>query len=156
MQISKLGAAFPLVSLGILTREWGKRKGRCPPILKATKWPTTASTQEDGGFFYKESIQRPKGLNMSVNPGGSWGTKIQVNFTESNVQHPLKTKILETVQSEHTDNSICRDEASGGMNSISWTETPRALCRVTCLWQSVYTWALLSRCLPQSKSKGSL
>lgn len=82
-----------------------QKKGRHSQVLKATKRPTPVPIQEDGGlffFFYKELIQRQTGLVLLLNPGGSWCTKFQENFTESNIEHPLKMKILATVQLEHT------------------------------------------------------
>lgn len=105
MQISKLGAAFPLASLGIPTRGWSKRKEGTHKFSKPLRdQPLCPSKKMEVSFFffYKELIQRQTGLVLLLNPGGSWCTKFQENFTESNIEHPLKMKILATVQLEHT------------------------------------------------------
>ena len=89
MQISKLGAAFPLASLGIPTRGWSKRKEGTHKFSKPLRDQPLCPSKKTG-------------LVLLLNPGGSWCTKFQENFTESNIEHPLKMKILATVQLEHT------------------------------------------------------
>lgn len=101
MQISKLGAAFPLVSLGIPTRGWSKRREGIHKFSKPLRDQPLCPSKKMEVSLYKELIQRQTGLVLLLNSGGSWCTKFQENFTESNID-PLKIKILATLQLEHT------------------------------------------------------
>ena len=157
MQISKLGAAFPLASLGIPTRGWSKRKEGTHKFSKPLRdQPLCPSKKMEVSFFFLQRIDsKTNGLSSITKSRRFLVHKIPRKFYGIKYRTSFEDEDFSDCSVRAHSGKCCREEATGGMTSTA-EQAPGALCGVTCLWSgpSVHTRALLSRYLQNSKNKG--